>query len=297
MNSPTSSSKLRSINLQKPITVRLNSRLSVRLYADSRPHCMEIAPLQKGLVLMLDNQELVEEGIGFGVPVVKYQDKTYFSTSAEVTIRKTSSTCKLKKAYVLDAISRKKLWRASYIDDGLYSSLRKRFEKPYLSHKKSELLFNKIMELREVAKIKTEFVKVKPRGVITVNYEIWRKVVEVIVDFSDLTLNGCREALVLNEQGSTVFGKYSDTSGSELIGHEIGAWDAIKADQASFLSTSGQLVFSLEKIGNATLFRGWEKTRNRFSWAGLSYSLRPNHGTFDYSIRLGYKSKIENLAI
>jgi len=49
---------------------------------------METAPLHKGLVLVLDNNEVVEEGMGFGVPVVKYHDKTYFSSSADVSIQK-----------------------------------------------------------------------------------------------------------------------------------------------------------------------------------------------------------------
>ena len=91
MNSLATTTKLHTINLQKPITVPLTDRLSVRLYADSRPHCMETAPLHKGLVLMLDNQEIIEEGMGFGVPVAKYQDKTYFSSSADVSIQKNNS--------------------------------------------------------------------------------------------------------------------------------------------------------------------------------------------------------------
>ncbi|MGD0643490.1 MAG: hypothetical protein ABSA75_01135 [Candidatus Bathyarchaeia archaeon] len=242
---------------------------------------------------MLDNQELIEEGIGFGVPVIKYQDKTYFSISAKASFEKMNSAYKVKKTYVLNTISRKKLWRASYIDDEIYSSLRKTFEKPYLTHKKFSPLFNKIMELRGMAGIKTEFIKVKPRGLITVNYEIQSTIIKVSVDFSDLTLNGCQEALILNEQGSTVFGKYADTNGSKLVGSKIGAWDAVKANQASMINNAEQLAFSLRKTSGAMLFRGWEKTRNRFSWAGLSYSLRPNHGTFDYAIELDFKGKSE----
>jgi hypothetical protein len=152
------------------------------------------------------------------------------------------------------------------------------------------------MELREIAKIKTEFIKVKPRGAITVNYEIQPSAVNLSVDFSDLTLTGCEEVLVLNEQGSTIFEKYADTSGSKLFGREIGAWDVITADQASMVNAEEQLAFSLQNIRGATLFRGWERTRNRFSWAGLSYSLRPNRGVFDYAIRLDHKGIIVNHA-
>ena len=125
-----------SINLQKPITVPLTDRLSVRIYADSRPHCMETAPLHKGLVLMLDNQEVIEEGMGFGVPVVKYVDKTYFSSSAYVSIQENQSVYTIKKTYVLDTISRKKFWRSTYIDDDVYSIARKKFAKLYLTPQK-----------------------------------------------------------------------------------------------------------------------------------------------------------------
>ena len=142
VNSLATTIKLRSVNLHKPITVPLNDRLSVRIYADSRPHCMETAPLHKGLVLLLDNQEVIEEGMGFGVPVAKYEDKTYFSSSANVETQKNQSIYYVKKTYILDAVSRKKFWRSTYIDDDVYSMARKTFEKLYLKHKSVSPLFN-----------------------------------------------------------------------------------------------------------------------------------------------------------
>ena len=83
MNSVATSPIMNSINLPIPLT----SGLSIRMYADCRPHCLETAALQKGLVLLHDQEELIEEGLGFGVPVAKYHDKTYFSTCAEVSFR------------------------------------------------------------------------------------------------------------------------------------------------------------------------------------------------------------------
>jgi hypothetical protein len=251
---------------------------------------METAPLHKGLVLMLDNQEVIEEGMGFGVPVVKYIDKTYFSSLAYVSIQKNQSIHTIKKTYVLDAISRKKFWRSTYIDDDVYSLARKTFAKLYLKHKNVSPLFNNVMMLRNMAKIKTEFQKVKPKGKVTVNYEIQPAVIKVSVDFSDLMLDDCEELLVLNEQGSNIFDKYVDSSGLKLAGSKIGGWGPVTADIAFLLSSKKKIGFCLQKNKRATLFRGWENTRRRFSWAGLNYSLKPKNGIFDYSIRFDFRN-------
>jgi hypothetical protein len=262
----------------------------VRIYPDSRPHCLETAPLHKGLVLILDNQEIIEEGMGYGVPVVKYKDKTYFSSTAQVSIYQKQSKCNIKKTYTLDAISRKKIWRSSYIDDDVYSLARKTFAKLYLKHKKVSPLFNNVMVLRNMAKIKTEFQKVKPKGTVAVNYEIQPVAINVSIDFSDLTLDGCEELLVLNEQGSNTFDTYVDSNGLTLSGRQIGGWDKVTANQASMSSGKKQIAFCLQKNRIASLFRGWENTRGRFSWAGLNYSLNPGNRIFDYSIRLDFKN-------
>jgi hypothetical protein len=246
---------------------------------------METSALQKGLVLMLDGKELVEEGMGFGVPVVKYNDKTYFSSRAKISKQKTSTGYLIKKTYSMDTIS-KKTWRGGYINDNFYSTWHKRFAKIYLNHKEFSPLFNRLMEYRELARIKTEFVKVKPRGIVETEYLIEGSLVKVTVDFSDLKLNGCEELLVMNEQGSTVFDTYIDSNGLVLIGTKIGGWHAVTAKRASIENRDGLIAFQIDKTPIATLFRGWEKTKNRFSWAGLSYSLPPFCRTFSFTISI-----------
>ena len=285
MNSTANPTELNSINLEKPITMPLCNGLSVRLYADSRPHCLETAALQKGLVLLHDQEELIEEGLGFGVPIAKYHDKTYFSTCAEVKFREDNSGVTLQKRYLLDSIS-KKVWRGSHIDDEFYSSWRKRFSKLYLNHKELAPVFNWLMEVREFAKIKTEFVRIESKGEVIVNYQVKPAKIDIDVDFSNLALNGCEELLILNEQGSTSFDTYLDSDGLKLVGHRIGGWGIVSAKQALFQSSKRQVSFSISRIRGATLVRGWERTKNRFSWAGLSYSLPPRTKTFGYSIEV-----------
>ncbi len=60
---------------KNPITLNIDEHVSLRMYSDTRPHCLHTAPLQKGLILAKDGKELVEEGMGFGAPVVIYVDK------------------------------------------------------------------------------------------------------------------------------------------------------------------------------------------------------------------------------
>ncbi len=275
----------------RPITLQLTDRLSVRLYRDCRPSCLEIGALQKGLVLLLDGKELIEEGVGFGVPVVKYEDKTFFSSKAEVSIRKVGSDCMLTKVYTLDTVSIKKFGSSSYIDDGLYSTLRKTFQRLYLKHKKLTPLFNKVMELRDLAGVKTEFITVKPRGTVTVNYLCQPVAIKVQADFSKIALNRCREVLVLNEQGSSVFQRYVDSNGLNLLGNGIGAWETVTADKVSLQSRNGCISFCLHNDRAVKFFRGYERAMKRFSWAGLSYSMCPNDGIFKYSIELAFNSR------
>jgi hypothetical protein len=73
-----------------PFTLPLSEDLAVRLYTDTRPHVGKVARLQKGLVLVRRDrgedagQDLVEEGFGFGLPLVEVAGQAYLSRSASV---------------------------------------------------------------------------------------------------------------------------------------------------------------------------------------------------------------------
>jgi hypothetical protein len=270
----------------RPWTRQIGNNVSVRMYWDSRPNYLEIAPLQKGLVLMVDDEELIEEGAGFGVPLVKYVSRTYFSSSAESWIEQTGNHFSIVKSFALDAIARKRLGKSSYINDDVYRFFHRLFEKSYLRHKKLSFIFNKIMEFRRTVGVQTEFVKVKTRGKIMIKYTFESGIIRIHVYLSELDRTGCQEILILNEQGSTFFRKYSDTTGLKLFDQEIGAWEIVFAEEASLSNVRETLKFTLLKQKESLLFRGWEKTGGRFAWTGLGYSLKPNRFEFEYIIRL-----------
>jgi hypothetical protein len=68
-----------------PATLALADGLELRLYEDPRPHTGKIARIQKGLVLAQDGRELIEEGYGFGAPIVLLNGQPYLSQRAQVT--------------------------------------------------------------------------------------------------------------------------------------------------------------------------------------------------------------------
>jgi len=67
-----------------PVALSLDRGLVLRAYPDTRPHVGKITPLQKGLVLVQDGQELIEEGYGFGTPIVVQDGRSYLAQHADV---------------------------------------------------------------------------------------------------------------------------------------------------------------------------------------------------------------------
>ena len=83
-----------------PQTLSLSDDMAVRLYSDTRPHTGKVARLQKGLILEVDGSEMVEEGFGFGLPLVEVEGQAYLSRSASV--RREGNT--LIKQYTMDTM-------------------------------------------------------------------------------------------------------------------------------------------------------------------------------------------------
>ena len=195
------------MNFNSPITVNMGNRISCRLYSDTRPHCLEISQLQKGLVLMIDDKEVIEEGVGFGVPIALYKDEPYFSSSAECAVQNEGKTKTLIKSFVMDTVSRKRFGKTICVNDGLYTLLHKGFHRVYVVKSLLTPFFNKLIELTKLLGMNTEFVKVKPRGVVTIKYEFHPDSIDVEASLSQLDKNGCKEVVVLNEQGASFLQK------------------------------------------------------------------------------------------
>jgi hypothetical protein len=77
---------------------------SLRLYGDTRPYTGKIAGLQKGLAWVKGGRLLIEEGYGFGCPIVEAGGRAYVSSSAQVQIDRHGSATRLIKRYTMDTV-------------------------------------------------------------------------------------------------------------------------------------------------------------------------------------------------
>ncbi len=265
----------------------MNERVSLRLYPDSRPHNLTIRDLHKGLILLYKDKELVEEGAGFGVPIVKYKDRTLFSGEAETCILEKDGNFSLSKIFTMDLVSRKTFINNFLINDSIYLPLSKASTKAFMKHKNLRHPLYQAMKIREILNLQTRFVRVKPRGTIAVAYSSFRNLIKIRVDLKNLESDKCREIIILNEQGSGFFRECSDSSGLILNDEQIGAWEKIKVSEASFSCAEANLRFTLKNSDGASLYRGWEQVKEHLSWAGLNYSLNPETTSFSYEISLG----------
>lgn len=76
----------------------------LRVYQSPRPHIGKIARLQKGLVWAWRGQELIQEGYGFGLPLVIHKGQTYCARQATVSSHQTPLGTRIIKRYLLDTV-------------------------------------------------------------------------------------------------------------------------------------------------------------------------------------------------
>jgi hypothetical protein len=107
----------------------------------------------------------------------------------------------------------------------------------------------------------------------------------VEAEFASLRPETVTEMIVMNELGAHFFDLYRDSSGTCLSGNQIGCWDEVSAEEASFASTTHGVCFSLPQVAEARLFRGRELVGSRLAWAGFGYSYPPTIRELRYTIR------------
>ncbi len=250
------------------------------------------ARLQKGFLLQDQGQDLAEEAVGFGVPVLKRGLQTIFPGEVNLTWKKSGTSWEVTASYRLNLVE--KISRGEdetvgnkpfYAVKDFLAELIRRF--PIFRR----LLTNLSSMLRGAFKWKTTYADGDVSAGVQVISRIEEQTGKTRVDIrvSDLPAD-VTEVVVMNEQGAHAFDRYRDSSGTSLAGEEIGCWDEVDADQAWFESRTRGVAFRLGKVKGTRLFRGRELIGSRLAWAGFGYS-------FPATIQnLSYEMIIERLA-
>ena len=243
--------------------------------------------LQKGLLLISNGQELAQEGVGFGVPVLKQGVKTIFSGEIELTCLHEGSHQEIAAIFFMNLEERLTSQSLGKIKSGSLYRI-----KNHLAdlHRRFPLsrgpLTNISNMLRSIFGWQTIFEDAGCNYPVKVNYsaDTNTRTIAVSGDLSGVPKDGVTEVILMNEQGAHYFDTYSDSSGLLLQGEAIGSWEKVTSGTASFLSNAYQLAFTLHQIDGASLYRGRELIGSRLAWSGFGYSLPPSSQLFTYTL-------------
>jgi hypothetical protein len=262
------------------------------------------ARLQKGLLLVDAGESLAEEGVGFGVPILKRGVHTVFPGYVDVTCRRDGSTWEVTATYRMDLVER--LARSRGLNEPEVAGAGGRLmQSRALNAAKDSLaaLHRRVPRLRgpltaTSAALRrafgwvTTYEETASCGAVAVTHVVRpggdaaEARVGVTVGLAGLTAAGITEVVVMNEQGARHFDRYEDADGADLRGADIGTWQEVGAARASFVSTGHRVAFSLGQASAARLYRGRELVGSRLAWAGFGYSLPPSRRSFGYELTI-----------
>jgi hypothetical protein len=246
------------------------------------------AHLQKGFILFDQGQELAEEGVGFGVPVLQRGLQTIFPGSVELTWFQRGSTWEITarfKLNLVEKISRRGNGilenRSLYAVKNLLAAVIRRL--PMFRG----LLTNASSQLRQMFNWETTYAEVGFSTAVNmltiIEAEMGKVTVEIDTSGLPPDITG---VVVMNEQGAHHFDRYLEPSRLSLQGREIGCWDEVDAEEASFESSARQIRFGLRQVQDTRLFRGRELVGSRLAWAGFGYSFPPSIKKLRYEMRI-----------
>jgi hypothetical protein len=244
--------------------------------------------LQKGLLLSDGREKLAEEGVGFGVPILKRGAQTIFPGDVELDWRREGARWEVHAAFAMDLVERlAKPGGASLQSGVLYAA------KDSLAalHRRVPPLRGPLTaastSLRRLFGWVTTYEQAQVFARTKVTYTIDGEdgKVTVAVDTTGLPPD-VTEVVMMNEQGGRVFDRYTDADGADLRGAGIGTWDEVTAVRARFVSEAHKVAFSLVQVEGARLSRGRELVGARLAWSGFGYSLPPTLAGFAYDVRI-----------
>jgi hypothetical protein len=274
------------VEIDIPLVLGASLEIDPRRVAD---HAYPTTRLQKGLALIQEGFSLAEEGVGFGLPVIKCGNRTIFPGHMDLEVKTVGKSWVVIAHYSMDLEERVALPGKGSIENRLVYQIKNSlagFHRRFPASRRSLTAISN--GLRRLMRMETIFGEVASYGTIGVLITIHADLGRVFFDFdsSRLQKENLTEIVVMNEQGARSFDMYQDSRGLYLRGDEIGTWDEVIAEEASFISVKHHLSFTLRQVEGARLFRGREHIGSRLAWSGFGYSLPANEEKFCYEVRL-----------
>lgn len=244
-----------------PQAIGLSEGLELHLYADTRPHIGKVARLQKGLVLVVDGQEQIEEGFGFGLPLIEVNGQAYLSRSA--SIERSGNT--LVKRFEMDTM------------DTPSGFLRRKYE-PVSSI--GTVVISYTVATAPVTSSDSTAGAGQPADLI-----------QVSVDFSGIRMPWNR-AYLMSEQGARFFTRYEEP-GLVVDGQDFGKWQPTRAPRGCIVANDRSVRFCIETQEPVQKYYGRERYNQFYwvgmyvlSWAGLDLELEAPRDRFQYYIEV-----------
>ncbi len=242
--------------------------------------------IQKGPVLVSGSVDLSGEGIGLGVPVVKFAHHVVFPGEAcIIEQRGDSHVTTWVVDYALNLKERVTLKSGKSIQNGAFYRLTEGFAGLHRAIPLSRDLIelgNRV--LRRIWRLNTSFERTPSAGIVRVVYTINRHegVLTVRAETRGVK-TGCTEVILLNELDGGLFDRYSDANG-DLVGKEIGTWEEPDADCVTLNDSRHHISLAFHRVPQSTMYRGREVAHGRLSWAGIAYVIPPHCVDFEYDI-------------
>jgi hypothetical protein len=271
------------VELSVPLRGGLALKIADQPAGDEYP----TARLQKGLLLLDEGRDLAQEGVGFGVPILKRGALTIFPGGVQLAERRHGPSRVITAAFQMNLVERlsgskggSPSHRSFYAVRDLLAALHRRL--PALRG----FLTATSNAARRWCGWVTTFEETSTRATLDVTYSVDGDGgrIRVAVDMTGLAEKDITEVVVMNELGARHFDLYLDSAGARLRGRDIGTWNEVSAARASFASTASRVAFSVQQVEGATLYRGREIVGSRLAWSGFGYSLRPARESFVYDV-------------
>ncbi len=248
-----------------------------------------IARLPKGLLLRRDGDDLVEEGVGFGVPILKSGAQTIFPGRVRLAEPREGARWGAAATYEMNLVERLAGRGGGGPAGRPFYALR---DSLAALHRRCPPLRGALTAtsnaVRRASGWATTFEEGESRAALTVVFGLSERqgVVRVTVDLAGLPADGVTEVVVMNELGARHFESYAESGGARLRGAEIGTWKRVIAAEASLQSATARVAFTLAQVEGARLYRGRELVGARLAWCGFGYWMAPSVKSFSYTVSI-----------